>query len=292
MAVVVAVGEAGSLSAAARRLGMPLPTVSRKISDLETHLSARLFNRSTRRLALTDVGRVYLRTCKQILEDVSSAEQAATGEFSAPKGDLVISAPIVFGRLHVLPVIVEFLKEFPAVNVRLALGDRMIDLLEDHIDLAIRIGALVDSSLVATRCGSVRRVVCASPSYLAAHPAPKRPADLATHATVVFDGLTSADAWIFKGARSDISVPIQPKLIVNTAEAAIDAAIAGVGLTRVLSYQGVSAVSTGELVTVLRQFEPVPLPVSIVYSNQRRLPLKVRAFLDFAAPRLRTRLTR
>ncbi len=290
MSVVVAVGEGGSLSAAARRLEMPLPTVSRKISDLEAHLNTRLFNRSTRRLTLTDSGEGYLLACKRILEDVAEAERAAGGEFSTPKGDLVISAPIVFGRLHVLPTITAFLEAYPEVHVRLVQGDRLINLLEDHVDVAVRIGELADSTLIATRCGSTRRVVCASPGYLAECGTPKHPTELASHAVIAFEGLTSADSWVFRADRSDVSVPIRPKLFVNTAEAAIDAAIAGVGLTRVLSYQIEHALKAGALVTALQAFESAPAPISLVYPSQRRLPLKVRAFLDFAAPRLRARL--
>ena len=291
MSVVIAVGEAGSLSPAAHHLGMPLPTVSRKISDLEAHLNARLFNRSTRGLTLTDAGHVYLGACKRILEDVSDAERAAAGEFTTPKGDLIISAPIVFGRLHVLPAITEFLEAYPGVNVRLVQSDRLINLLEGHVDLAVRIGELSDSSLIATRCGSTRRVVYGSPRYFSEHDAPKHPTDLATHSSIVFEGLTSPDTWVFRTDRSDVSVPIRPKLIVNTAEAAIDAALAGVGLTRVLSYQIEQAVKVGTLATVLRRFEPAPVPINVVYMSQRRLPLKVRAFLDFATPRLRARLS-
>jgi len=291
MSVVIAVGEAGSLSPAAHHLGMPLPTVSRKISDLEAHLNARLFNRSTRGLTLTDAGHVYLGACKRILVDVSDAERAAAGEFTTPKGDLIISAPIVFGRLHVLPAITEFLETYPEVNVRLVQSDRLINLLEDHVDLAVRIGELSDSSLIATRCGSTRRVVCGSPRYFSEHDAPKHPTDLATHSSIVFEGLTSPDTWVFRTDRSDVSVPIRPKLIVNTSESAIDAALAGVGLTRVLSYQIEQAVKVGTLATVLRRFEPAPVPINVVYMSQRRLPLKVRAFLDFATPRLRARLS-
>jgi DNA-binding transcriptional LysR family regulator len=167
----------------------------------------------------------------------------------------------------------------------------LINLLEDHVDLAVRIGELSDSSLIATRCGSTRRVVCGSPRYFAEHDAPKHPTDLAAHAFIVFEGLTSPDTWVFRTDRSDVSVPIRPKLIVNTAEAAIDAALAGVGLTRVLSYQIEQAVKAGTLVTVLRRFEPAPVPINVVYTSQRRLALKVRAFLDFATPWLRARLS-
>jgi DNA-binding transcriptional LysR family regulator len=264
--------------------------VSRRVSDLETHLNTRLFNRSTRRLTLTDAGQAYLHACKRILEDVTEAERAASGEFNAPRGDLVISAPIVFGRLHVLPTITAFLKVYPDVRIRLVQGDRLINLLEEHVDLAIRIGNLADSSLVATRCGSTRRVVCGSPGYFREFGTPKHPTDLGAHALISFEGLSSPGTWVFKAEPAEIAVPIRPKLTVNTAEAAIDAAIEGVGLTRVLSYQIERAVKAGALVTTLKRFEPAPVPISLVYPSQRRLPVKVRAFLDFAAPRLRTRL--
>lgn len=290
MAVVVAAAEGGSLSAAARRLGMPLPTVSRKVSDLETHLNARLFNRSTRRLTLTDAGQAYLHACKRILEDVTEAERAASGEFSKPQGELVISAPIVFGRLHVLPAVTAFLEAYPDVQVRLVQSDRLVNLLEDHIDLAVRIGTLGDSQLVATRCGTTRRTVCASPGYLAAHGTPRHPTDLGGHAIIAFEGLTSAESWVFRDENADVTVAVRPKLIVNTAEAAIDAATQGAGLTRVLAYQIEQALKAGALVTTLKRFESAPVPISLVYTSQRRLPLKVRAFIDFAAPRLRARL--
>src|ERR1700676_3464640 len=169
MSILVAAVDAGSLSAAARRLGTPLATVSRKVSELEAHLKTRLLTRSSRKLALTDAGRSYSEACKRILEDVGEAERAASGEYSAPKGDLIITAPIVFGRLHVLPIAMEFLKAYPDIDIRIVLADRLVNLLEDHIDLAVRIGELPDSSLVATRVGAIRRVACASPAYLAVH---------------------------------------------------------------------------------------------------------------------------
>ena len=291
MTVAVTVQELGSLSAAARRLRMPLPTVSRKVSDLEAHLNARLFNRSTRRLTLTDAGETYIAACKRILEDVRETEHAVSGEFSTPRGELVISAPIVFGRIHVLPVIATFFQAYPEVTVRLSLSDRMVGLLEDHVDLALRIGELEDSRLIATRCGSTRRVVCGSPEYFSQHGTPKHPTDLASHAAVIFETVTSSNAWIFAADRSDIAVSMRRQLIVNTSEAAIDAAIAGVGVTRVLSYQVEHAIKVGKLVAVLKRFEPNSLPISLVHDNQRRVPLKVRAFLDFAAPRLRARLS-
>ena len=290
MSIVVAVHEAGSLSAAARRLGIPLPTASRKLSDLETHLNARLFNRSTRRVTLTDAGHAYVGACKRILEEVGEAERAVSGEFSAPKGDLIVSAPIVFGRLHVLPIITEFLQTYTEVKVRLILNDRTVDLPDNHVDLAVRIGDLRDRSLVAVRVGSTRTVVCAGPGYLAERGVPKRPHELQDHQCIVFEGLSSAEVWVFGTGGSEVLVPIHPRLMVNTAEAAIDAAIAGGGLTRVLSYQIEQAIAAGELVRVLQRFEPDAIPVSLIYTSQGRLPLKMRAFFDFAAPRLRARL--
>jgi DNA-binding transcriptional LysR family regulator len=290
MSVLVAVVEAGSLSAASRRLGMPLATVSRKISELEAHLKTRLLHRSTRRISLTESGRPYFEACKRILEDVGETERAALGEFQAPRGELVITAPIVFGRLHVLPVVTEFLKQHREIVVRLTLADQILNLLEHHVDLALRIGALPDSSLIALPLGTTRRVVCGAPSYFTAHGVPKHPTDLARLDCITFEGLTSPSVWQFARRKADVAVKIRSRLVVNTAEAAIDAAIAGIGLTRVLSYQIAETLRRGELAIVLEAFEPEPMPVSLVHAGGRLLPIKLRAFLDFAAPRLRARL--
>jgi DNA-binding transcriptional LysR family regulator len=290
MSLFVAAVEAGSLSAAGRRFGIPLATVSRKVSDLERHLKTRLLNRSTRQLTLTDAGHAYLAACRRILEEVGEAERIAAGEYSAPTGELIVTAPIVFGRLHVLPVVIGFLAAYPDVAIRLMLVDRITQLTEEHIDLAVRIGKLPDSSLVATRIGSIRRVVCASPAYLAEHGTPETPKDLAAHSCITFEGLTAPAAWTFATGKTELSVPIRSRLRVNTAEAAIDAAIAGVGMTRVLSYQITAAVRSDTLRTVLEAFEPQPWPVSLVHAGQDLLPVKLRAFLDFAAPRLKKRL--
>jgi DNA-binding transcriptional LysR family regulator len=241
-------------------------------------------------VTLTEAGRGYVTACRRILEDVNEAERAAAGEYSAPRGELAVTAPVVFGRLHMLPVLIEFLQAYPEVNVRLALGDRMVNLLEDHVDLALRIGPLPDSGLIGTQLGSIRRVVCASPAYLSKSGAPAAPRDLATHECISFELFATANTWRFKVGGADVRVPIHPRLIVSTAEAAIDAAIAGLGVTCVLSYQVESALRTGALRLLLESFEPLPLPVSFLYSSQGRLPLKLRALLDFAAPRLRTRL--
>jgi len=290
MQVLLAVVDAGSLSGGGRKLGMPLATVSRKISALESHLKARLMIRSTRQLKLTDTGRTYVEASRRILEEVQEAESVAAGEYSAPRGELVMTAPIVFGRLHVLPIVCEFLRVYPEVDVRLALGDRSVNLLDDQVDLALRVGALPDSALVATRVGAIRRVVCASPSYLAERGTPQHPRDLSSRQCISFELLAAADAWTFKGDSDDVVVPIRSRLVVTTAEAAIDAAISGAGVTCVLSYQVETALRNKQLELVLQSFEPAPIPVHLLYSRRGRLPLKLRALLDFAAPRLRERL--
>ncbi|WP_457152223.1 LysR family transcriptional regulator [Mesorhizobium sp. P5_C1] len=292
MSLFVAAVEAGSLSAAARRFGVPLATVSRKVSDLERHLNTRLLNRSTRRLTPTDAGQAYLAACRRILDDVGEAERTAAGEYSAPTGELAITAPVVFGRLHVLPVVTGFLAAYPDVNIRLTLADRITQLVEDHFDLAIRIGQLPDSSLVAIAVGSIRRVACASPAYLAEHGTPMTPQDLETHSCITLEGLASAATWSFAQGRTEVPVQVRSRLQVNTAEAAIDAAIAGIGVTKVLSYQIEAALRSGALRILLQEFEPEPWPVSLVHAGHGLLPVKLRAFLDFAAPRLKERLAR
>ena len=290
MSLLLEAVEAGSLSGAGRRLGVPLATVSRRVADLETHLRTRLLVRSARRLTLTDAGRAYVVAAKQILEQVREAERAAAGEYSAPRGDLVVSAPIVFGRLHVLPVVTDFLAAYPEIDLRLLLSDRGVHLAEDQVDAALRIGHLPDSSLMASRLGAVRQVVCASPAYLAAHGVPETPDDLRRHACVTFDGLSSSTAWRFGTGKDEVVTAVRSRLIVNTAEAAIDAAIAGVGLTRVLSYQAADALRAGALIRVLSAYEPAPWQVHLIHGAQGLTPLKLRAFLDFAGPRLRERL--
>jgi len=290
MAVLLAAVEAGSLSGAGRKLRMPLPTISRKLSDLEDHLGARLVIRTSRQMSLTDAGRSYVVACQNILMQIDEAERAVAGEYVAPRGGLVIAAPVVFGRLHMLPVVTEFLKAYPEIEVRLIQSDRNANLLEDHIDVAVRIGDLPDSSHLAIRLGEVRRVVCASPAYLAQRGIPEVPDALSGHECISFDILTSADGWSFREGGRDRRVAIRPRLVVNSAEAAIDAAIAGLGLARVLSYQIVAARRDSQLQPVLAEFQPSAWPVSLVYAAQGQLPLKLRAFLDFAVPRLKATL--
>ena len=292
MSILLMVVETGSLSGASRKLRIPLPTVSRKVADLERHLKAQLLIRSTRKLTLTSAGAAYIAASKRILEQVTDAESAVAGEFVSARGELVVTAPIMFGRLHVLPTISEFLAAFPEINVRLVLSDRNVHLIDDQVDVAVRIGALPDSSMVATRVGAVRRVVCGSPAYFATHGRPKAPEDLTSHAAVTFDIMGSAAFWDFTvlGSSNTKSVPIHSRLAINTAEAAVDAAIAGVGVTRVLSYQSSRAVNEGKLDIVLARFEPDPMPVNLVHAGQSLQPLKMRAFLDFVVTRLRERI--
>ena len=284
MKVLVAVTEAGSLSGAGRVLRLPLSTVSRKIKDLEVHLGAQLLLRASRQVALTEAGRAYAAAAQRILGEVDAAERAAAVEYSAARGDLVMSAPVVFGRMHLLPVVVAFLRAYPEVAVRLMMSDRVTHLTEDHIDVALRIGHLPDSGLKAIRLGEVRRITCAHPDWLAAHGPLAHPEDLAGQDCISFAGLADGDRWRFGG---EVAVVVRARLVVSTAEAALDAAMAGLGVTRVLSYQAGPALAAGRLVEVLGGYASAPLPVSLIYEGQGVMALKLRAFLDFAAPRIR-----
>jgi DNA-binding transcriptional LysR family regulator len=291
MSILVASAEAGSFSAAGRQLGVPLPTVSRKVAELEAHLNTQLLVRSTRKLSLTEAGLAYVAACKRILEQVDEAESQASGEYIVPRGTLSMTAPIVFGRLHVVPVVNEFLARFAQISVQLTLSDHTINIVDEHIDLAVRVGMLPDSTLVATKVGEIRRVVCGSPDYFAAHGVPKTPEDLAEHMCVTFTALAAGMTWIFN-PRGKATKSVRPycRLKINTAEAAIDAAIASVGVTNVLSYQVARAVAAGKLKLILEDYEPDPIPVHLVHTGQAILPLKLRRFMDFAVSRLRKSL--
>lgn len=291
MTVFAAIVDGGSLSAAGRKLGVPLATVSRKLTDLEAYLKTRLITRSTRKLVLTDAGRDYLAACRQILEQVDEAERTAAGAYANVRGQLVVAAPIVYGRLHVVPVVAEFLEQHPEIDIQLRLGDRNVNLIEEHVDVALRIGTLPDSGLVATQVGAIRRVVCASPGYLLRFGTPLAPDDLAAHSCISFDGLEAATAWTFVGKDGEKrQVAIRSRLTVTTADAAIAASTLGLGLTRVLSYQVADALGDGRLVRVLGDHEPPAVPASLIYPGRGRLPMKTRAFIDFAVGRMRERL--
>ena len=256
METLLAVVGAGSLSAASRKLGTPLATVSRRVSELEAHLNTRLLNRSSRRLTLTDSGEAYIQACRRILDQLDEAEHIASGEYRAPKGELTVTASMVLGRRHVVPVAAAFLDTYPEVLVRLRLTDRVINLQEEHVDLAIRIGTLPDSSMIARQIGSVRLVVCASPAYLASRGRPQTPRDLARHDCVSFAGFTLADTWSFPIKGAVARVPVRSRLVVDAAEAVLDAGIAGAGIIRLFSYHDANAVKAGMLTTLLEDFVP------------------------------------
>jgi DNA-binding transcriptional LysR family regulator len=293
MAILLQVVDRGSFSAASRELGVPLATVSRKVNELETHLGTKLLIRTTRKVALTDAGATYVASARRILDEIDETERVAVGEFHVPRGELILTAPIFFGRLHILPIISEFLGAYPEIDIRLLLADRNLHLIEDHVDMAVRIGPLPDSTMIATRVGSMRTVVCASPKLLAAHGVPKSPEDLGSRPCVNFEFLSPASAWPFrlKDVKGITEVPIQSRLSVTTAEAAVWAASEGVGATRVLHYQCADAVRQGSLRIVLADFEVEPLPVHLLHAGRGALPSKMRAFLDFSVGRLRERLS-
>jgi DNA-binding transcriptional LysR family regulator len=287
MSTFLAVVEAGSLSAAARQMNAPLTTVSRKVSDLESHLRTKLFNRSSRQLVLTDAGSSYLAACKRIIADVTEAERTAAGEYAAPTGELSVTTPIGMGRTILIPIMADFLKTYPDIKARMVPSDRPLSLFQEHIDVGVRIGVLPDSSLVAIPVGTTRRVICASPAYLAARGTPRTPEDLAGHDCINYTGFTLPDAWTLVRDKATIVVPVNSRLAVGSAEAAFAAAQAGIGITIAMSYQLKVAPEPGALTTLLDEFMPAPLPINLVYAANRFLPIKVRAFLDFAAPRLK-----
>jgi DNA-binding transcriptional LysR family regulator len=287
MSVLVTVAEAGSLSAAARLLDTPLTTVSRKISVLEGHLKTQLLTRSSRRISLTDAGKSYVAACKRILEDVGEAERIAAGEYTAPKGELSVTAPIVFGRLHLVPVLADFLRAYPDIDVRLTLSNRQVNLTEEGIDAALRVGDLPDSALIATRVGTIRRVFAASPVYLKARGIPQKPADLIGHDCIGVQGFTGSGFW---SVADDGEIPVRYRLIVNSTDAACEAAKEGMGIVSVFSHHVASNFQDGTLVSVLPDFKRETLPLSLVRGAGEYLPLKLRAFLDFVTPRLKARL--
>ncbi len=291
MQVMLTAVECGSLSKASRRLGQPLATLSRKVSELESHLKADLLIRSSKGLELTPAGRTYVTYAKTILEQLNEAERAVVGEFTKPKGDLVVTAPVMFGRMHVLPVVIAFLTAYPEISVELMLTDRVAHFLDEQVDIALRVGDLPGSSLIATRLGKVRRVTCASPAYLASRVAPVVPQDLVDHDVISFDSVSSPTTWQYWLKGSELIVPLRSRLSVSTIDAAIDAGLAGAGVVRTNSYQVANYVRNDLLQLLLEAYEPTPRPVHALYAKQSRLPLKLRAFLDFAVPRLRERLT-
>ncbi|TFH87229.1 LysR family transcriptional regulator [Billgrantia azerbaijanica] len=290
MTVFVHIVDAGSLTGAAKALDTSLTSVVRSLATLEEVLGARLLNRSTRRIALTEEGREYLERCRRILTEVEEAEAALSAHQAMPSGKLTITAPVMFGRLHVGPLVSDFLGAYPDVHAELLLLDRMVDLIDEGMDLAVRIGHLPDSSLVAIPVGEMRHIVCASPAYLASHGRPEQPADLIHHRCVRFTALTPAAEWSFDTEDGTVKVPVRGALATNQVDTALDACVKGLGCSRFLSYQASSLLRDGCLERILQPFEPAAVPVNLVYPHSRLLSSRVRAFVDWAVPRLRTRL--
>lgn len=280
MRVFVMVAEAGSLAAAGQKLGLSPPAVTRSLASLEKHLGCRLLHRTTRSLSLTEAGARYLEDCRRILAEVEEAEEWLRGEQSAPQGGLSLTAPVMFGQLYVLPVVRDFLDLYPRVEARVALLDRVVNLLDEGHDMAVRIGPLPDSSLLAARVGEVRRVVCASPEYIARHGVPLTPADLGRHQVIATD---AGRTWRFRSG----TVRVRPRLVVNSNQATLDAALAGWGITSHLSYQVASSVRSGRLRLLLVEHEREPWPIHVVHHQGRRASVKVRLLLDELVRRLR-----
>ncbi len=280
MQAFVTVADLKGFAPAARKLGLSPSGVTRLIAALENRLGARLLQRTTRSVTLTDAGARYLERARRILADVEEAEIAAEGERARPSGRLVVSAPVGFGRLHVSPVMNAYLKRHREVSAELRLQDRMVNLVEEGVDLAVRIGHLADSSLVARHVGDMRRIVVASPGYLKSRGEPKRPQDIAAHDTIQFGSNSASTGWRFVEGGKEIRLDYAPRLSTNSADAAIQYAEAGGGLTRVLAYQATEAIKRGRLKVVLTKFGLPPLPIHIVYPTSRLLSAKVRTFID------------
>lgn len=286
MQVFVEVAERESFVEASKKLGLSAPAVTRSIARLEQSLGTRLFNRTTRHVRLTDAGRHYLCDVKGILESVEQAEAFVSGSYAKPIGELSITAPILFGQKYIIPLITEYLDLYPEVTANAEFYDRIVNMLEDNLDVAFRIGHLQDSGLYATCVGSIRRVICASPTYFSEHGTPQTPSDLAEHKIIQPTSVETSNHWKFSGEKTEV-VKINPLLRCNHNCAAIQAAIGGAGITRLLSYQVAKDVASGVLQLALEDYEPEPLPVHIVYMEGRRASAKVRSFVDFAAERLR-----
>lgn len=290
MTTFVRIVEAGSLTGAAERLDSSLTAVVRGLAALEQQLGVRLLNRTTRRIALTDEGREYFERCRRLLSELEETENALTDRRLTPSGRLAITAPVMFGRLHVAPVVTDFLAAYPEMRAELLLLDRVIDLLEEGIDLAIRIAPLADSTLVAIPLGFTGRVVCASPDYLARHGLPQHPRDLAAHRVIRFTALNDGNDWSFTRGHETQRVAVTDVFAANQVDVALDACRKGLGCGRFLGYQVRDMEAAGQLVRVLPDWDPPKIEVSLVYPHSRLLSPRIRAFVDWSVPRLRERL--
>lgn len=291
LTVFVAVAEEQSFAAAARKLGMSPPAVTRAVASLEERLAVKLLSRTTRFVRATDAGRRYLEDARRILAELDQADEAAGGINAEPRGHLAVTAPVQFGRLFVLPVVVEYLRRYSSVQVSAIFLDRIVNLLEEGMDVGVRIGALPDSSLQAVQVAKVRRVLCASPNYLSERGQPRVPADLAGHDIISALGISPTTDWKFGEGREQQTQRIRPRLMVTTNDSAIDAALRGFGITRLLSYQIAPYLASGQLQIVLSEFEPAKVPIHVLHREGRYASAKVRSFVDLIVAELRNDLT-
>jgi len=291
MRVFVAVVDAQGFSAASRVLRMPLSTVSRKIAELESQIGAQLLTRSTRKVIVTDSGWHYYEDARGILNAVEDAEHRVSGEYQQPKGHLTITAPTLFGRRILLPIANRFMQIHHDITIRFKFTNAVVDLLAEHINLGIRIGRLADSSMIAIQAGRIREIVCASPNYLSKFGRPLSPGELAGHQCITYALSDAQNEWLFKSAAETLQrVPIQAKLALNSVEGIVIAAEQDAGIAMVYSYQAAEQIADGRLTVILSEYEVDPLPVSFIYPQGGLVPQKVRAFIDFAMPRVREHL--
>jgi DNA-binding transcriptional LysR family regulator len=285
--VFVAVVDTNGFAGAARKLNISPPAVTRSINELENYLGVRLLTRTTRIVRVTEVGARYVEDCRRILAELAEADEMATGMHSSPQGRLALTAPVLFGRIFVAPIVIEYLQRYPEVNVSCWFMDRIVNIIDEGMDLAVRIGELPDSSMQAIRVGQVRRVICAAPDYLKQHGIPANPNDLMQHTVISASAVTPLPEWRLEKDGAPVMVKLQPRMITTSNDSAIAAAISGFGITRLLSYQVADHLRDGRLQTVLDEFEPAMLPVHVVHREGRHASRKARAFLDLAIERLR-----
>lgn len=292
MTTLLAVVDAGSFSAASRKLRVPVTTVSRRVAELEAHLRTRLLQRTTRKLSLTDAGVPYVVACRQVMEQIEEAERTASGEYQSPRGELTITAPLMLGRMHIVPIVAEFMTLYADIRLTCRFSDRVLDLQDEHVDVAVRLGELPDSQHRVRRVGTIHRLVAGRPDYLARHDEPRTPEDLDDHDCVAFHGFDPPGRWLFPLGTEMRTVPIHSRVTFDTIDAVVEAGLAGIGLIRVFCYHIQPALRAGLLREVLPEFVPPGLPVHILHSGEGLVPLKVRAFIDFCAPRLQAALVR
>ena len=287
MSVFVAVAEEQGFAGAARRLGLSPPAVTRAIATLEDHLGVKLLNRTTRFVRATDAGTRYLESARRILAELDEVDAAAAGAGVTPRGALAVTAPVLFGNFFVVPGIADFLNRYPQVSVSALFVDRVVNLIEEGLDVGVRIAHLPDSTMRAIPVGSVRRVVCATPAYLTKHGEPRAPADLARHAIIATTAVSRSIEWRFGTGRRSVAARIRPRLSVTSNDAAVHAALLGLGITRLFSYQVAAHLTAGRLKRLLAPYEPAPLPIHVLHLEGRQASAKVRTFVDLLVDRLR-----